>query len=80
TDGMTTDTKGRLYCAVRKEERHGIIVFSPEGKELAYIPTEPLPTNCKFGTGADSKTLYVTAGQGLFRIKLNATGYHPELN
>ncbi len=79
TDGMTTDTQGRLYCAVRKEERHGIIVFSPEGKELAYIPTEPLPTNCKFGAGGDSKTLYVTAGQGLYRIKLNATGYHPEL-
>lgn len=79
TDGMTTDMQGRLYCAVRKEERHGIIVYSPEGKELAYIPTEPLPTNCKFGTGADSKTLYVTAGQGLYRIKLNTTGYHPEL-
>ncbi len=79
TDGMTTDTDGRIYCAVRKDERHGIIVFSPEGKELAYIPTEPLPTNCKFGTGADSKTLYVTAGQGLYRIKLNTTGYHPEM-
>jgi gluconolactonase len=79
TDGMTTDTEGRIYCAVRKEERHGIVVFSPEGKELAYIPTEPLPTNCTFGKGADSKTLYVTAGQGLYRIKLIATGYHPEL-
>lgn len=80
TDGMTSDTRGRIYCAVRKDERHGIIVFSPEGKELAYIPTEPLPTNCTFGKGADSKTLYITAGQGLYRIKLNATGYHPEIS
>lgn len=79
TDGMTTDTGGRIYCAVRKEERHGIVVYSPLGKELAYIPTEPLPTNCTFGKGADLKTLYVTAGTGLYRIKLLATGYHPEL-
>ncbi len=79
TDGMTTDTQGRIYCAIRKEERHGIVVFSPEGKELAYIPTEPLPTNCTFGKGSDSKMLYITAGQGLYRIKLNTTGYHPEL-
>lgn len=79
TDGMTTDTAGHIYCAVRKEERHGIVVFSPEGKELAYIPTEPLPTNCTFGKGADASTLYVTAGTGLYRIKLKTTGYHPEL-
>lgn len=80
TDGMSIDTSGRIYCAVRKEERHGIVVFSPEGRELAYIPTEPLPTNCTFGKGDGSKTLYVTAGKGLYRIQLNSTGYHPELN
>ncbi|MBM4077083.1 MAG: SMP-30/gluconolactonase/LRE family protein [Planctomycetes bacterium] len=79
TDGMTTDTDGRIYCAVRKEERHGIVVYTTEGKELAYIPTDPLPTNCTFGKGSDSKTLYVTAGQGLYRIRLNTTGYHPEI-
>lgn len=79
TDGMTTDTDGRIYCAIRKDERHGIVVYSPAGKELAYIPTEPLPTNCTFGTGAESKVLYVTAGKGLYRITLKTTGYHPEL-
>ena len=79
TDGMTTDTAGQIYCAVRKEQRHGIVVFSPAGKELAYIPTGPLPTNCTFGTGSEAKTLYVTAGTGLYRIKLLTIGYHPEL-
>ncbi len=79
TDGMTTDKAGHIYCAVRKDERHGIVVFSPEGKELAYIPTEPLPTNCTFGKGSDVNTLYITAGMGLYRIKLNSAGYHPEL-
>lgn len=79
TDGMTTDTAGRIYCAIRKDERHGIVVFSPEGKELAYVPTDPLPTNCTFGKGRDATTLYITAGTGLYRIKLKPTGYHPEL-
>lgn len=79
TDGMTTDSAGRIYCAVRKEKRHGIVVYSPEGKELAYIPTEPLPTNCTFGKGSESSVLYITAGTGLYRIKLLSTGYHPEI-
>lgn len=79
TDGMTTDSKGNIYCAVRKEERHGIVVFSPAGRELAYIPTQELPTNCTFGKGEESHTLYVTAGQGLYRIRLATEGYHPEL-
>ena len=79
TDGMTTDLDGRIYCAVRKDERHGIVVFSPAGKEVAYIPTDPLPTNCTFGKRKESTTLYVTAGTGLYRIKLGVEGYHPEL-
>lgn len=77
TDGMTVDAAGNIYAAVRSTKRHGIIVFSPKGKERAYIPTEDLPTNCCFGKGKDAHTLYVTAGKGLFRIKLNSTGYHP---
>lgn len=79
TDGMTTDTAGRIYCAVRSEKRHGIVVYSQEGKELAYIPTEPLPTNCTFGKGSESSVLYITAGTGLYRIPLKSTGFHPEL-
>lgn len=77
TDGMTIDAKGNIYAAVRSAKRHGIVVFSPEGKERAYIPTDDLPTNCCFGRGRDARTLYVTAGKGLFRIRLNTPGYHP---
>jgi gluconolactonase len=62
---------------VRSEAKHGIIVYSPAGKERAYIPTDPLPTNCVFGRGKDGKTLYVTAGTGLYRIALNVEGFHP---
>lgn len=79
TDGMTIDTEGNIYAAVRSEMRFGIVVFSPEGKERAYIPTPTLPTNCTFGVGDDAHSLYVTAGGGLYRITMKSTGFHPTL-
>ena len=39
-DGLVCDKDGNLYVAVRAENRPGIYVYSPDGKELAYIPTE----------------------------------------
>lgn len=76
-DGMTIDSEGRIYGAVRDADRFGIRVFSPKGEELAYVPTPALPTNCCFGRGKTSHVLYVTAGEGLYRIATNATGSHP---
>ena len=73
-DGLVVDTEGNLYVAVRDETRPGIVVYSPKGAELAYIPTE-LPTNVGFGRGSESKTLYITAGKSLYRIRLNKAGY-----
>ncbi len=78
-DGLTCDKDGNLYVAVRAENRPGICVYSPEGKELAYIKTE-VPTNVGFGRsgfGSDGgKVLYITAGSSLYRIKVNREGYH----
>ncbi len=73
-DGLCADVEGNLYVAVRDEKRPGIYVYSPQGKELAYIKTE-IPTNVGFGRGAESKMLYITAGKSLYRIKLNKDGY-----
>jgi gluconolactonase len=73
-DGMVADVEGNLWVAVRDETRPGIYVYSPEGKELAYIKTE-LPTNVGFGRGDESKTLYITAGKSLYRIKVGKEGY-----
>ena len=39
-DGLCADVEGNLYVAVRDETRPGIYVYSPQGKELAYIKTE----------------------------------------
>lgn len=76
-DGMTVDVEGHIYAAVRSDERFGIVVYSPEGEELAYIPTPDLPTNCCFGRGSEATSLFVTAGTGLYRIRLSVPGYHP---
>ncbi len=76
-DGMTMDVEGHIYAAVRSESRFGIAVFSNEGEELAFIPTRDLPTNCCFGIGDEATTLYVTAGGGLYRIRMGIAGFHP---
>lgn len=73
-DGLVVDVEGNLYVAVRDATRPGIVVYSPEGKELDYIPTE-IPTNVGFGRGDEKSTLYITAGKSLYRIRLNKEGY-----
>ena len=73
-DGLVCDRDGNLYVAVRAENRPGIVVYSPEGKELTYLQTE-VPTNVGFGRGKDSNLLYITAGKSLYRIRLNRHGY-----
>lgn len=85
-DGMTVDKRGNLYLTVRSPRRPGVVVVDPTGKELAYIATGPaqpgakqatgLPSNCEFGIGDDSRTLYVTVDKSLYRIRLGAEGYH----
>jgi gluconolactonase len=74
-DGLVVDKDGNLYVAVRAENRPGICVYSPDGSELAYFKTE-VPTNVGFGRGPEAKTLYITAGSSLYRIRLNREGYH----
>ena len=74
-DGMCTDAKGRIFAAIRNEKRFGIAVFDPSsGKELAFVPTPELPTNCCFSSGDYRHTLYVTAGKGFYRIKTAVEG------
>ena len=76
-DGIIADVDGNLYAAVRAENRPGIVVYNPEGKELAYISTgKELPTNVGFGSGDESDVLYVTSGKSLYKIQMAKDGYH----
>jgi gluconolactonase len=73
-DGLTVDRAGNIYCGCGPL---GVRVFSPEGDQVASIPTPAEATNVEFGRGQDRRTLYVTAGGGLYRVRLQAEGFHP---
>lgn len=73
-DGMCMDVKGNIYATAGTGNAAGVYVFSPEGKQLAFIPTPEDPTNCVFGE-KDRKMLYVTAGKSLYRIPLRIEGF-----
>lgn len=75
-DGMTVDVDGNIYAALRSDNRHGLVIYNPDGNELAFLATDELPTNCCFGRGNESTTLYATIGGGLSRIHLGIAGHH----
>ena len=76
-----------LCLTARSLRRPGILITDPAGKELAFIPTGPanqqgakepvgLPSNCDFGIGEEKNVLYLTVDRSLYRIRLNAEGFH----
>ncbi len=84
-DGMRLDVQGNLWIAagislVRREGETtdnppGVYVITPSGRLLGRIPVpEDLITNLTFA-GPDKKTLYITAGKSLYRIKVNVSGW-----
>ncbi|MBL0156437.1 MAG: SMP-30/gluconolactonase/LRE family protein [Bryobacterales bacterium] len=71
-DSMNVDETGNVYVAALLPNgadptaRGGIIVVSPDGKVLEWIPidigpADPLPSNITFG-GPDRRTAYITLG------------------
>jgi gluconolactonase len=65
-DGMKVDIAGNIYCT----GPGGVWIVSPTGTDLGKISTSPdNPSNCAWGD-ADRKTLYITAGTSLYRIRL----------
>jgi len=83
-DGMSIDAQGNLYAsaglhmqrgtAETLDTKTGVYVISPEGKLLKFVPIpEDFITNNAFG-GPDMKTLYVTAGKALYKIRTDVAG------
>jgi gluconolactonase len=83
-DGMSIDTQGNLYAsaglhslrgtAETLDTQCGIHVISPQGKRIQFIPiAEDTITNNAFG-GPDMKTLYVTAGKTLYKLRTEIAG------
>jgi len=83
-DGMSIDTQGNLYASAGMHRTRntsetldtqcGVYVISPEGKLLKFIPIpEDYITNNAFG-GADMRTLYITAGKTLYKVRTEIAG------
>jgi gluconolactonase len=83
-DGMSIDSQGNLYAAAglhrtrgtaeTLDTKCGVYVISPQGKLLKFIPVpEDYITNTAFG-GPDMKTLYITAGKTLYRMRNDIAG------
>ena len=83
-DGMSIDTEGNLYASAGMgqlrgtsetlDTKTGVHVISPQGKLLKFIPIpEDYITNNAFG-GPDMKTLYVTAGKTLYKLRTEIAG------
>lgn len=83
-DGMSIDVEGNLYASAGMNKLRdtsetldtetGVYVISPAGRLLKFIPIlEDLITNNTFG-GEDMKTLYVTAGRTLYKVRMAVVG------
>jgi len=68
-DGMKVDPNGNLYCAGPT----GVWIISPTGQYLGKIAMTENPSNCAWGDN-DRKTLYITAGSSLYRLRTVTTG------
>lgn len=71
SDGMAVDTAGNVFVTTAT----GIEVFAPDGSSWGAIPVPRTPANCAFG-GADGRTLYITAREGLYRVTLAHPGLY----
>lgn len=83
-DGMSIDTQGNLYASAGMNQlrgtsetldtKTGVYVISPDGKLLKFFPIpEDFITNNAFG-GPDMRTLYVTAGKTLYKLRTDIAG------
>lgn len=69
SDGMTLDEEGNLYITGK-----GVTVFDKTGEKIAHIPVDrDWTANVCFG-GKDMKTLFITAKEGLYALRMNVKG------
>jgi gluconolactonase len=72
TDGMKVDQRGNVYCT----GPGGVWIMSSSGTHLGTIRLPEQPANLAFGD-ADGRTVYFTARQSLYRIRVKIPGVRP---
>ena len=75
SDGMTIDNEGNVYLTGNSfNGGKGVTVFDSAGKEIEFIPVaEPWTANVCFG-GKDRHTLFITASQCLYSLRMRVHG------
>jgi gluconolactonase len=69
SDGMTLDADGNVYLTGK-----GVTVFDRTGKQIAVVEVPARWTaNVCFG-GKDMRTLFITAGEGLYGVEMRVKG------
>lgn len=68
-DGIAVDSEGRLFVSTVT----GVQVFDAEGTYLGVIKVPRQPANIAF-SGPGKQTLYITAREGLYRVKTLTKG------
>ena len=69
SDGMTLDNKGNIYVTGK-----GVTIYNKDGVKIGHIPVPgDWTANVCFG-GRDRKTLFITAKESVYIIKMNIKG------
>ena len=72
SDGMTIDAEGNVYLTGK-----GVTVFDKTGKQIDHLDVpEKWSANVCLG-GAERKTLFITASESLYSIRLRVAGANP---
>lgn len=69
-DGLKVDAHGNVFTS----GPGGVWVLRPDGKLIGKIAVPEVTTNVAFGE-ADGKTLFITAGKSLYRVRLKVEGF-----
>jgi gluconolactonase len=71
-DGLKVDTEGRIYTT----GPGGLWVLSPEGEALGHVAFPEKTSNCAWGD-EDWRSLYVTTGPSIYRLRTLVPGLPP---
>ena len=71
-DGIKVDVEGNVYVSAPG----GLWILSPEGRALGVVKAPRHPHNMAWGD-ADGKTLYLTAQDRVYRMRLKIPGIRP---
>ncbi|UOG73472.1 SMP-30/gluconolactonase/LRE family protein [Hymenobacter tibetensis] len=70
-DGLAVDAEGHIYAAVASR----LVVYTPQGTQLAEMPLPGKTTNLCFGQGQHRHTLFITAAKSLYTLQTVQEGW-----